>query len=519
MTRPWLRDAALLLGLLVLIHALPLSVHRELWVQDEARYGEVLREMLESGRWLVPHLNGHPYPDKPPLYFWLVAALGAVLGQGELAFRAFTVLSTGIATLGVWLLGRRLLGERAGFWGAVAYQSAFVTLIVGQIARMDMLLAASAAFAWYALLRLRSGGGRGALLGFWGATAVALAVKGPIALLFTAVPGLAVLAWEEGLRGLKRQRPLAGLGFLAACVLGWVAAVLAQGEEDYLLTIWHEQLIGRAIDSWSHREPFWFYAVLLPLLLLPWTGLIVAGTRTLWRERLGAGREIMLFTLLPLAGISLISGKLFIYVQPLVPALALIAGLGGVRLLGAACVPRTYAWLPALLPALLAAAIGYFARRELDGDWRAYLLAGTLAALALAVAAGLPRLAPPRWLAGAVGAAMLTCWLTFGALLPLVNPLFSGKAIGEAIARHAPPGREVGVVEATRGILNYYAGRTFAEVDIEDAAVWRAAHPEAVLVVKSRDLRTVFGEAGPRCDVDEDYEVELKQYHVLAGCR
>ena len=116
------RDAALLVLALLAVHALNLAVHRDLWVQDEARYGEVLREMLESGRWLVPHLNGFPYPDKPPVYFWLVAALGALTSQGELAFRLFTLLSTVAATFGTWVLGRRLAGPAAGRWAALCFE-------------------------------------------------------------------------------------------------------------------------------------------------------------------------------------------------------------------------------------------------------------------------------------------------------------------------------------------------------------------------------------------------------------
>ena len=62
----------LLAGLLVGVYVINLFIPRDLWVQDEARYGEVVREMLQSGSWkgwLVPHLNGYAYPDKPPLYF------------------------------------------------------------------------------------------------------------------------------------------------------------------------------------------------------------------------------------------------------------------------------------------------------------------------------------------------------------------------------------------------------------------------------------------------------------------
>jgi 4-amino-4-deoxy-L-arabinose transferase len=85
-------------GFFAIVFCVNLLIPRDLWVQDEARYGEVLREMIATQGWLVPHLNGYPYPDKPPLFFWLVAGIAKVVGQKECAFRLLSVLSTLAAT-------------------------------------------------------------------------------------------------------------------------------------------------------------------------------------------------------------------------------------------------------------------------------------------------------------------------------------------------------------------------------------------------------------------------------------
>ena len=54
---------------------------------DEGRNAEVVREMAEAGRWLVPTYNGLPYLDKPALYFRLVALSLTFLGDTEFAAR------------------------------------------------------------------------------------------------------------------------------------------------------------------------------------------------------------------------------------------------------------------------------------------------------------------------------------------------------------------------------------------------------------------------------------------------
>ncbi|PWV58916.1 ArnT family glycosyltransferase [Plasticicumulans acidivorans] len=517
--RPVWLDLLIVLGALLALHALPLLVHRELWVQDEARYGEVLREMLESGRWLVPHLNGHPYPDKPPLYFWGVAMLGGLVGQGELAFRLFSLLSTLLATLGTWTLGRRLYGARAGLWAALCFLGMLVTVVVGQIARMDMALTAATVWAWVGLLEHARSGSRAALLGFWSGAALALAFKGPIALAFTVVPALLWRAWHGRFAGVRALHPLAGIGGLLLGVLLWIGAVLLDGEGAYLSTIWHEQIVGRAINSWSHKEPFWFYAALLPLLLMPWTLPAGEGLYRAWRERL-PGRGLLVGCAgVSLLLISLVSGKLFIYVQPLIPALAVFAGFGCERLLQRGRVETWLVWPPVIYVVLLGLGVAYGTHAQLGDDGAGY----AFAVLLLAAAVGGVRLGvqpPLRWLAGWAAIATFVGWVLAAGLIALANPLFSGKPLGEAIARLAPEPRPVALVHSTRGILNYYAGRLLEEVDRQDAAAWHAAHPQGVIVIQSDHLKYLFpdGAIPASCRVHERYEVELKEYRVIADC-
>src|SRR5947208_7516569 len=69
---------------------------------DEAHYAELTREMLHSGSWLVPLLDGLPYIDKPVLFHWLQGASFAALGESELAAR----LPSALAALGLFAVIR-----------------------------------------------------------------------------------------------------------------------------------------------------------------------------------------------------------------------------------------------------------------------------------------------------------------------------------------------------------------------------------------------------------------------------
>jgi len=53
----------------------------DLWNPDEPRYAQVAREMIETGSYALPHINGVIYPDKPPLFFWMIAGASFPFGD------------------------------------------------------------------------------------------------------------------------------------------------------------------------------------------------------------------------------------------------------------------------------------------------------------------------------------------------------------------------------------------------------------------------------------------------------
>ncbi|MDB6082619.1 MAG: hypothetical protein JWN43_500, partial [Gammaproteobacteria bacterium] len=123
------------LGLAAFVAALwfaTLSI-RPLFNPDEGRYAEIPREMLAGGDWVIPHLNGLAYVEKPPLQYWVTAVALHVFGQGEFAARLYTALCAMGTLAVVWLLARRLEGP-ATAWRATAVLSSMVLFVVlGQL--------------------------------------------------------------------------------------------------------------------------------------------------------------------------------------------------------------------------------------------------------------------------------------------------------------------------------------------------------------------------------------------------
>src|SRR3954469_24609294 len=163
---------------------------------DEAHYAELTREMLHSGSWLVPLLDGHPYIDKPVLFHWLQGLAMLVLGENE--FDA--ALPSAIAAIAVcattrWV-GIALFDAAVGEWGAIMFATIPATFALASIGLFDMVFTAFLFSALGCLLvAARDGRPRLEQAGY-GLLALAVMTKGPVALILI---GLFVAAgWMMG---------------------------------------------------------------------------------------------------------------------------------------------------------------------------------------------------------------------------------------------------------------------------------------------------------------------------------
>src|SRR5262249_3105380 len=150
---------------------------------DEAHYAELTREMLRSGSWLVPLLDGHPYIDKPVLFHWLQGASVWLLGETEFAARLPSALAA-LALFGVVRgAGGALLGAETGEWAAIMFATIPATFALSSIALFDMVFAAFLFSAVACLLIAAKQHRRGVEYAGYALLALATMTKGPVALL------------------------------------------------------------------------------------------------------------------------------------------------------------------------------------------------------------------------------------------------------------------------------------------------------------------------------------------------
>lgn len=334
--------------LLLLLLTLAFQGSRGLWEPDEGRYGSIALEMLDSGDWLVPHLAGLHFLDKPPLLFWGMSGGIALLGQNEWGVRICLSLFYLLTAFAVAALGDALWDRPTGTFAALAWGTSLLPFVAGNSATPDLPLACFAAWTWLGVVRAARATSAGARRWAWLLAGIAaglgLLSKGPA--MFVQLPAL--LAFVIADRRLPPAAALRGIALAGATALAlaglWYLPILRDvpGAAGYLLD---NQIAGRLYSERYERHPGLLGAlvVYLPTLLvgaLPWgPAALAAVVRQVRRARAAGSRAIAAGwmrspaavlvaagILVPVAVFSLASSKLPLYLLPVMTPVALVAG-------------------------------------------------------------------------------------------------------------------------------------------------------------------------------------------------
>ncbi|MFA5929110.1 MAG: glycosyltransferase family 39 protein, partial [Candidatus Margulisiibacteriota bacterium] len=242
-----------------------------LWQGDEGIYGEIAREMHDSGNFITPHYNYAPRFDKPPLYFWLTAISYKIFGINETIVRLWPALF-GLSTVFlVFIMGSYLWHRKVGFIAALIMLTSFQNVIQSRTAMMDTALTFWLTLCVFFLLKWYRENNWGNFYLAAATSGVAVLVKGPVGLLFPLVVMLIALLISKDVKRLLDKRVLVSAGiFLVVSVPWYLAAYLANGAV-FISDFFGYQNIARftkAIEQ--HGAPWYFYILTLLVGLFPW---------------------------------------------------------------------------------------------------------------------------------------------------------------------------------------------------------------------------------------------------------
>jgi 4-amino-4-deoxy-L-arabinose transferase-like glycosyltransferase len=309
--------------------------YRDLLGPDEGRYAEIAREMLSTGDWLTPRLNGFKYFEKPPMQYWGSAASMFVFGINNTAARLWCAGLGFIGALWIGYVGMRLHGTRVGLWSLLILLSSLLYAIQGHVNTLDMGVSVFLAIAVGALLLAqtqRSAQGRGLkwMLLAWAALAGAVLSKGLIGLV---LPGGALVLYSFLQRDWaiwKNLQLTKGLLLFLLLVAPWFILVSLENPEFPQFFFIHEHFDRYTSDVHERTKPWWYFFPVLAVGALPW---VVSVFDTLirptfsWLPEPGTfspSKFLWVYALFIFFFFSISHSKLPAYILPMFPALALL---------------------------------------------------------------------------------------------------------------------------------------------------------------------------------------------------
>jgi 4-amino-4-deoxy-L-arabinose transferase-like glycosyltransferase len=453
----------------------------DLWNPDEPRYGQVAREIVQGGDWVLMHNNGKMYTDKPPFFFWAIA-FSSFLWYG---FTSFSVRfpSAFFATLTVLLtyfLGKKLCASRSGVLSGLILATSAEFAYLATRANIDATLAFFTTAALFCFIQwcqwkdqseeapkdIR----RHSIYGFYIGMALATLTKGPVGLILPLLVSLFYLLVLRDWKKMKAMKLLPGMLLFAVLVLAWYLLAVWKGGQVYLNETLFKHTLNRYSEGWSHVRPFYYFFTNFPVDFLPWFVLLPGAIGYGFSRKEPEKRKAFLFCLVWFAVIfvffTLSKGKRALYVLPLYPAASLMIGM--------------------LLEDFLSDTLGRFSPKWITLPLHGLMVTLLLSGIAIPVVVSL-KLSPylvhsiPMallFVGGSLSMFYFSRLNRYGAALfllvgiiaggffytqrivfPLVNPYKSARQICQEITSRIRPGERVGLYgEIGSGPYNFYTG-------------------------------------------------------------
>ena len=468
----------------------------------------------------MPHLNGEPYSDKPPVFYWLASGFWH-LGFGVNSGRMVSLLASLGTALLVYALGRRMHSPETGLVAALVTLTVQLFPFIGKQGVLDPLLACFTTASIYSAIRAFEGGER---RGRWWLAAYMLAAlafltKGPVGV---AVPLLAAVVYGFLCRREVRKGGwwhLAGAALLVALIAAWLAPACIHGGKEYTNDILFQQTAQRMGEDATHRQPPYFYFAFSPGFFLPWTPLLALALVWVFRTRRPEGDRAAIlgaaWFLAALVFFSVFSGKRERYLLPLIPGVGLLCGRYLVAVIKGERSPLrghqglwkvSFVLLGLIAIAMAAVALepGAVARRfakdpEVMAEVKAALTPGVLAGTG---ASGLAVLVLclwgirlPRGRAGemrrvlALAAATVVLGLAVDLLAtPIINRFKTGRDLVDQAGPYLRDADEVILYQSDySGVYNLFARRTRMPVVYKEDELCQAAQPTRRVAVIAKE--------------------------------
>lgn len=488
---------------------------------DEPRYAWIARDMAETGDWVTPRLYGKPWFEKPPLFYWGAALCFKLFGVSEAAARLPSAISALLATLALGWLAWRLYAAETGRWLLLLLPTTVGMIGFSHAAATDMLFSGMLTIAMVCaavVLRLVSTGAGGArlaptdsstpwaalvLFGFF--LGLAVLAKGPAGIILC---GGAIFFWaiftKRWRDAVRLFHPVA-IGAFCLTALPWYILCARRNPDFFGIFIIEHNFKRYLTPEFQHIQPFWYYAEVLIVAILPWTAAavwaFVVGSAQIWRLKRPSSNTLFFLSwiLFCLIFFSISKSKLPGYILPSIPAIVVLMthsrfALASGRTKSLAISLFGLSFFCACCFALVEYLTPHISQANLKFGIAAGVILGVLSVANLLLGAGVSFSAKGALGRGLAACCVLPILLAVSNTDKLVPPFFlydpSGKTLSKELQGRTIPTGELAVARPfNRGLrysLSFYLHQEVPE--------WDRQHPRGgYLLTRTRYSKSEVG--------------------------
>lgn len=304
---------------------------------SEARYIEIPRQILATGDWLTPHLNGVQYFEKPPLFYWIQAvflSIGDLFANGGVAGefwgRIATALLVALTCCVTYAVGRISYNRRAGVLASLALATSILGYGLSRISMLDAPVSLFLTCTIASFLFAQKTGKVKFYYLMYVAAALAVMTKGLIGIVIPALVIGSLILLTKNWKALKQARLFTGLLLFLAIAAPWHILMARAHPEFANFYFIHEHFERFLTSEHKRTAPWWFFIAVTFAGFFPYwfvTPQLLWGLvqKTVPRSLI-PNPFLFLWLLLPLLFFSSSHSKLVPYIFPIFPPLFVLIG-------------------------------------------------------------------------------------------------------------------------------------------------------------------------------------------------
>ncbi|MBX9587412.1 MAG: glycosyltransferase family 39 protein [Gammaproteobacteria bacterium] len=303
---------------------------RPLTVPDEGRYAEIPREMVSTGDYTTPRINGVKYFEKPPFFYWMQAASYHAFGINEWSIRIPNALMGLLGVLLVYCTARKLYSRRTGLLSAMLLGTFGLYSTMAHMVTLDMSLSVflTATFCCFILGNQHPAGAQRSryMWAMYFFAALATLTKGLIGIIF---PCMIIFTWillTGQWREIKTYCIPRGFLLLAIITAPWHILVQLKNPEFFNYYFIDQQFLRYFTDAQKRSQSFWFLPAVLLGGMFPWTGLIIPAISHAFREVSKTSLFLFVWSVLIFLFFWISKSQLIPYVLPIYFPLSMLLG-------------------------------------------------------------------------------------------------------------------------------------------------------------------------------------------------